>query len=99
MEKLIGVSERKLRHWEVENDVSTHTELNEENIDEIITELLTVSPNSGERMIFVGLKARGLRIRRQQVRDSLNRVRPERLSMSRKIKRRVYNVAHPNALW
>lgn len=99
--ELIGISERTLRKRRkyFQHDASSYSPLENETLDYNVGEILDGSPNSGERMVIGALLARNIKVQRSRVRDSLNRVNPERQSLHRRILRRVYSVASPNALW
>uniref|UniRef100_A0A7M5TZP3 Integrase catalytic domain-containing protein n=1 Tax=Clytia hemisphaerica TaxID=252671 RepID=A0A7M5TZP3_9CNID len=98
---LIGVSDRTLRtrRKEFTQEILTYDVINDYELDNIIQDILEDSPNSGERMITGALLSKSIKVKRQRVRESLDRVNPNRQSLSRRITRRVYNVASPNALW
>jgi len=105
--ELLGVSEsflRKKRKNLNETEISDRnlkqfSSISTIDLDLIVREILDNSPNSGEKMVIGALQSRGLKIQRDKVRLSLDRVNPDRNSIRRKIVRRVYSVGGPNHLW
>ena len=97
--ELIGVSSSKLKKWKTENEVVMYSNTTDEDLDRAVRNILNDAPNSGERMIAGALLAIGIKVKRDRMRASMTRVNPERRSMARRIRRRVYNVPFPNALW
>ncbi|CAB3997619.1 hypothetical protein AC249_AIPGENE26499 [Paramuricea clavata] len=75
--------------------------ISDDQLDEEVQSILQVSPNSGERMLVGGIRAKGLIVQRRRVRASIVRIDP----VSRELRqntiayRRVYNVPTPNSLW
>jgi len=67
----------------------------------VVRSILSLSPNSGERMVFGAFRGRGLLVQRNRVRESIFRVDPvsRALRRFRTVQRRVYNVTTSNALW
>ena len=75
--------------------------LTDAKLDNIVREILSITPQSGLGLMQGGLRSRGLRIQRRQVLSSLQRLDPvtSALGQSRTIIRRTYNVPGPNSLW
>lgn len=102
---ILNVSERTLRRRRQEFGMPSFrnefADLSNEEIDQIVAEILTKSPNSGERMVTGSIRSRGLKISREKLRDSINRVDPVSRALRRStcIIRRRYNVKGPNCLW
>ena len=75
--------------------------ISDDNLLTIIREIRVTWPRSGYRMVQGCLRARGLKIQQLRVRHSLQRLDPlgtvER--WRNVIRRRVYSVCGPNALW
>ena len=103
--KLLSVSERTLRRrriglgWAVGE--SEFSDISDNDLDEVVRQIVSRTPNAGETMTFRALRGRGLRVQRHRVRESINRVDPvgRALRRQRTIVRRIYNVPSPNFLW
>jgi hypothetical protein len=104
--KMLCVSERTIRRRRADYEMplgnsGNFSIMSHDQLDEEVRSILQVSPNSGERMVVGGIRARGLIVQRRRVRASILRVDP----VSRELRRhtiayrRVYNVPTPNALW
>jgi len=98
---ILGICEDTLRkkRQSFSNDMS-YSDLTDPELDRIIQELLISNPCLGERMVQGHLLAKGHKVQRFRMRESIHRVTPSRLNFNkRKIFRRSYNVPCPNALW
>lgn len=75
--------------------------LSNHDLDRTVTHILQNTPNAGEVYVLGSLRARGIRVQRWRVRQSLHRVDPIGRSFRRRhaICRRVYSVQAPNQLW
>lgn len=75
--------------------------LSDNELDDYVRQILTVTPGAGLRMVQGALKQRSLEVQRDRVLQSLRRVDPVTTSLrnGRQIIRRTYNVPGPNALW
>ncbi|KAG6906726.1 hypothetical protein DXG01_012416 [Tephrocybe rancida] len=75
--------------------------LNDDSLDEIMSYILEAFPSFGRRMIDGHLKHLGHHIPRSRIQASYQRVCgvPRNRFGPRRIQRRVYSVAGPNALW
>ncbi len=103
---LIGVSvdtlRRQRRSYGMDVGTGTGSQTTDASLDAAVLSILTVSPNSGERMVIGALMSRGIRVQRSRIRSSICRVDPVGRNLRKKraaIKRRRYNVATPNTLW
>lgn len=103
--KMLMVSERTLRRRRIElgwtvGD-SEFSDISDQDLDEVVRDIVSLTPNAGETMTFGALRGRGLRVQRHRVRESINRVDPvgRALRRQRTIIRRIYNVPSPNFLW
>lgn len=103
---LIGVSvdtlRRRRRNYGMDVGNGTDSQTTDDALDAAVLSILTVSPNSGERMVIEALRSRGIRVQRSRICGSICRVDPAGRSLRKKraaIKRRRYNVATPNTLW
>ncbi len=101
----LGISERTLRRrrssFAMPNNNQTFTNIDDNALDQIVREILRVTPRIGYRLVQGALRHRGMNIQRRRVLDSLRRVDPVMITLraSRSIIRRRYSVPCPNALW
>ncbi len=102
----LGVSERTLmrRRREYQMSVTDHgnfSAITDQELDQLIREILHVTPNIGYRLIQGAIRQRGLRLQRRRILQSMQRVDPitATLRASRMIIRHQYSVPCPNALW
>ena len=102
---ILNVSERTLRRRRKEFDMPSFKDefssMTDEEVDHVVREILTLSPNSGERMVIGSIRSRGLKLSRERLRASINRVDPVSRALRRQtcVVRRRYNVKGPNSLW
>lgn len=77
------------------------SQISDDELDDIMRRILRVFPAFGRRMIRGHLESLGVRIPRERLRESYERVNgiPQGLSGNRAVGRRVYRVAGPNSLW
>lgn len=77
------------------------SDISNEELDNVIKEILMVTPQSGLGLIRGALRSKGLVVQRHRIISALQRLDPvtSALRMSRMIIRRKYNVPCPNALW
>lgn len=100
--KFLGISERTLQRRRIEFGIDpTFSEISDTDLDRQITEILQLTPYSGESYVRGSLKGRQVHVQRARVRESLCRVDPVGRSIRKRyaICRRVYNVRGPNYLW
>ena len=102
----LGVSERTLmrRRHEYQMFDAGHenfSALTNQQLDQLIREILHITPGIGYRLMQGALRQRGLRLQRRRILQSMQRVDPitTTLRASRTIIRRQYSVPCPNALW
>ena len=98
---MLNVSRRTLYRRLEENNIPTKDfdSLSDATLD-IVTSIKCDHPNDGE-MMQGHLRRIGLKIKRQDLRDSIHRVDSEN-TLQRKsytIQRRVYSTEHPNSVW
>ena len=103
---LLHVSTRTLNRRRRENGMAvgqaeSFSQITNDELDNLIRDILTVTPQSGLGLIRGALRSRGLLVQRHRVISALQRLDPvtSALRMSRMIIRRKYNVPCPNALW
>lgn len=104
--RMFGVSTRTLNRRRQEFGMPLGQEHNFSNLtdaelDSIVREILSITPQSGIGLVQGALRSRGLRIQRRRVLSSLRRLDPvtSALRQSRTIIRRTYHVPGPNSLW
>ena len=101
----INVSERTLRRrrqlFEMSSIEPPFANMDNDSLDQIVREILEVTPRIGFRLVQGALRQRGLRVQRRRILDSLRRVDPVMVTLrgSRSIIRRRYSVPSPNSLW
>ena len=80
---------------------SKYSDITDNDLDTEITEIKLDHPNDGERLLIGHLAARGIIVPRAKVRASIHRVDPESTQLRRSItiRRRIYHVEGPNAVW
>ena len=100
---MIGISRKTLyRRLEEYNIPSRdYSPLTSNELDEIVKSIKRDFPNDGEVMLQGHVLRLGFKIQRAALRESIHRVDHDRTvsRRSRAIKRRVYSVPHPNAIW
>lgn len=101
--EIIGISRSTLYRRFEQAGISPvdHTPLLDQEIDEIICSIKRNHPNDGEVLLQGRLLDMGIRITRQALRASIHRVDHESVVDRQRhvVRRRVYSVPHPNALW
>lgn len=81
--------------------VNDYSMLSETSLDKIVEDIKINHPKDGERLMQEHLSRLGLKVKRKDLRSSIQRVDPHGLEVRRchTIKRRIYCVPHPNSLW
>ncbi|XP_034067491.1 uncharacterized protein LOC117543372 isoform X1 [Gymnodraco acuticeps] len=104
--QVFGVCERTICRRMTQNGIRVQdllTLLDDNSLDETVTQILQHHPNSGYKMMVGYLNARGIRIQRQRVQESMRRVDPGgvliRTLQLNPRRRRKYFVPAPNSLW
>lgn len=102
---MLGISrstlDRRRKELDIPIELETFSDINDNELDDVVQEILRDTPNSGEVMVTGALVGRGFRIQRRRARESIWRVDPVGREMRRRftVRRRVYHVSSPNALW
>jgi hypothetical protein len=97
----------KVHHSTVYKNMKAHkishefSNVSSSELDHIIVQYKKQKPGSGLRFVTAHLRAQGLRIQRELVEESINRVDKLGTQLRKKqtVKRRVYFVPRPNHLW
>ena len=98
---IFGCSRKTVERRMARYGIVRFTPITNERLDGLVQEITVLFPRCGEKTVAGRLLARGIRIPRQRVRDSLLRVDPTGLHARCRniLHRRKYQVASPNALW
>ena len=103
--RILGISERTLRRRHhglgMRFEGEEFSSLSDSELDNIIRQILSVTPGAGLRMVQGAVRQRRPVVQRDRILQSLRRVDPLTTSLRNagKIIRRTYNVPCPNALW
>ena len=87
--------QRRAKGWDLTKFTAN---LTDSQVGDMVRNLLKDFPASGEVMLSGHLKASGIILNRQRLRDSIHRIHGNQ-SVAPRIQRRVYNVPGPNYLW
>ena len=103
---ILGISSRTLsrRRQEFGMPVGQNynfSSISSDELDRLVREILTTTPQSGLYLIIGALRSRGIYVQRRRVIETLHRLDPvtSALRQSRTIIRRAYSVPGPNSLW
>lgn len=104
MAALLNCSVRTVQRRLAEHGVSRrqrYSTLSDAEIDDQVSVIQSMHPNSGYRMIGGIFRSAGQIVQRRRIREALHRVDPvgSERRLTRALHRRVYNVSSPNALW
>ena len=102
---ILGISSRTLnrRRHEFGKPVGqdyNFSNISTEELDRVVSEILTLIPQSGLSLVRGALRSRGLQVQRRRIIETLQRLDPvtSALRQSRTIIRRTYSVPGPNSL-
>ena len=95
---IVGVSVKTLQRRAKEYGVTRFSSITDNELDEVVRNCLEDFPRAGEVMLRGQLISLDLRVPRQRLRESLQRL-GFRNSLPPAITRRTYSVPGPNALW
>lgn len=103
---LLGTStrtiERRLNEFGLRMSLK-YSQLGDAELDNVVREVLRESPNAGYQRMTGHLRARGVTLQRDRIRNSMRRVDPEGILLRSLevtlVNRRKYNVRGPLALW
>lgn len=100
---VVGVSRTTLwrRLHKLGIPLESYSDIDDNQLDELIREVQLNNPNIGVSMLQGHLKSSGKRVQRQRIRESVLRVNPMRalVRWQQTISRRSYWVPGPNSLW
>lgn len=101
--QLLGVSRSTIYRRLLDEGVSTndYTDISSSDLDDVLKEIKTRFPNDGEVLLKSHLLHMGIKVTRQSLRSSIHRVDHENTisRRSKVVKRRIYSVEAPNAVW
>lgn len=100
--KILMISRTTLWRRATELGIATrYSQLSADELDAVVRKITRESPNSGIIMVWGQLRGYGIKVTREKVRQSLDRISPSAIAMrrTRTISRRVYSVPSSNALW
>ena len=99
---ILGISRAMLYRRLEENGIPSQdgSMLDDDELDDVVRAIKIDHPNDGERLVCGHLRARGLKLPRQAVRDSIHRTDHENVARRCNVVRRlVYSAPHPNYVW
>ena len=102
---ILGIDRKTLMTQRKELGIETgYSDISDSELDDLVQEYRQENPTGGRAYIIGRLRAmHSLRIQRQRVMDSMNRIDPLgqgiRRCIGKKKERRRYQVPRPNALW
>lgn len=104
MALMLGVSKRTVENRLAEYNMTNRqrfSDIDDQSLDAYVHRIIAHFPRSGTKTVEGELRAQGIRVQRHRVRTSIKRVDPvgRRIRGITSIKRRVYNVRSPLALW
>ena len=105
--KIIGASKktvsRRIQGFEILREIPKYTDINSDDLENIVQQIIGEFPNSGIRMLKGHLLSKGIKVTWERVRCTLWKVDPEgvlnRSKQRPMINRRVYSVPGSLALW
>ena len=91
--------QRRLKEFNIEYNV--YTDISDSQLDSMVSDIVSRLPCCGIRSMQSMLRANGIVLQRERVRESLHRVDPVGMQdrLRSRLHRRQYNVPNPNSLW
>ena len=82
-------------------EVVKYTDICDDELDSIVSQIQHENPNCGQQLINGHLRARGIQIQRKKLRESVRRTDPIRryIRWHEVLSRRTYSVKQSNSLW
>ncbi|CAH3191967.1 unnamed protein product [Porites evermanni] len=103
LSEMLGMSARTIQRRMAEYGLSSnnYSDLSEEELDRMVTEIKEQFPRAGYRQVLAILKSHGVFVREHELRDSVQRCDPLGTSLRwfATIERRQYSVRGPLELW
>lgn len=92
---------RRRKEFNIPDDLANYMNITDEQLDNIVKGLRAEHPFFGQVLLMGSIRSLGIRIPRQRLRDSLQRIDTFGIlnRWSNIIPRRIYSVAGPNCLW
>ena len=101
--KVLHISERTLYRRRQEYGIlEKYSDISDSDLDSIIRNILSNTPNAGEKLVIGSLRSRNVHLQRWRIRDRLNVLDPVERAVRRNNaihRRRTYNVRGANHLW
>lgn len=101
--ELLDISRSTLYRRLNDAGISTddRTDISSSELDKTVSDIKQDFPNDGEVLLKSHLLQKGIKVTRQELRNSIHRVDHENTiaRRSKTIKRRIYMAEHPNAVW
>jgi transposase InsO family protein len=98
---MFGCSRRTIERRMRDSQLTRYTNISDDDLDNLVTEVVQLYPQCGEKTISGRLICQGVRVQRQRIRSSLHRVDP--IGVTNRLRcalhRRAYSVRSPNSLW
>ena len=103
MSNMLQISKRTIQRRLAQYQLSSKSwsEISDEELDKVVADVKLYNPNCGSKNLSGYVLARGIKVSRERIRDSLRRVDPIGVLVRRinAIHRRSYMVSRPLALW
>ena len=101
---MLGVSQRTVWRRITKHSLnasSAYSDMCDGDLDEHLQTIQLSFPNCGQRMMDGHLRAQGIVVQRERIRESLRRTDPAGVILRQRLALvpRAYHVPHPNALW
>ena len=98
---MFNCNRRTIERRMVKYGLSHFSCISDSELDDIVKEITTIYPHSGEKVITGRLRSQDIRVPRYRIRNSIQRVDPVGVLNRHKVilHRRKYQVSSPNALW
>ena len=108
--RLLGVSAKTLHRRRIEYGMLvspltgpriSYSNITHEELCDVLRTILDTPPDVGETIVRGALRATGIYVQRQRIRDAIMEVDPvnRALRLTISVVRRIYSVSSPNALW
>ncbi len=100
--KCLCISPKTLYRRRQEYDIpNSFANISDAELDDLLSNVLALTPNAGETYVTGGLRARGILVQRWRIRNRLKLLDPvgRAIRKHKSIIRRVYNVSGANHLW
>lgn len=92
--------QRRMNEYGLDSQ-SRFSDITDNDLDSLVDEIVVRPPTCGVRSILGMLRAQGICVQRERVRESLHRIDPQgvEIRLRKALHRRQYSVKSPNSLW